>query len=223
MSRSSSEREIRDAVVARLRQAMPGARIIHELNVAGQGTNRIDVVAVDRQAIVGVEIKSEKDTLKRLTDQWAAFNKCCHRVFVAAHEKHFQEHRHEHMRDDLPGEMRLNHPDFFESWSRRRLVWPFPKPEKGFHGEAPWPFDPRRDCSSQPKASAMLEMLWADELRAECARHGLAANSRSTRPQMIAEMVWMMTGREMCEAVCRQLRGRVFTEADEPIREERAA
>lgn len=87
---------------------MPGARIVHELNVAGQGTNRIDVAAIETQAIVGVEIKSRKDMLKRLAEQWDTFSKCCHCIIVAAHEKHFIEHREPDWRDDVPSEIRLD-------------------------------------------------------------------------------------------------------------------
>ncbi|MGX1741606.1 hypothetical protein ACWIEX_08630 [Bosea sp. NPDC055353] len=90
---SADEEEIRAAVIVRLRELMPNARLVHELNVAGQGSNRIDVAAIDRQVIVAVEIKSRKDTLKRLGEQWDAFTRCCHYVIVAAHEKHFVEHR----------------------------------------------------------------------------------------------------------------------------------
>lgn len=216
--RSSSEQEIREAVVGRLRELMPDARIVHELNVAGQGSNRIDVAAVTRQSIVGIEIKSEKDTLKRLADQWSAFSDCCHYVAIAAHEKHFCDWRDPRWREDVPAERRLNHPEFVDNWSRRSRIWRYPRPEREQHGWAqPWVFCPVRDCRRQPKASAMLEMLWAEELRAECIRHGIAASSRATRPYMITEMVWNMTGREVCEAVCRQLRSRSFAEADEPM------
>jgi len=71
---SASEEEIRAAVVGRLRELMPDARIVHELNVAGQGSNRIDVAAIGKQAIVGVEIKSRKDVLKRLDEQGRSAN-----------------------------------------------------------------------------------------------------------------------------------------------------
>lgn len=221
---SADEEEIRIAVVARLRELMPSARIVHELNVAGQGTNRIDVAAIGTQAIVGVEIKSRKDTLKRLGEQWDAFTKCCHFVVVAAHEKHFIEHREPLQRADVPSQLRLNHPAFADSWYRQRHVWRFPCPADGrYPVDKHWTFDPLRDVRRQPKASAMLDMLWADELRAECARHGLSASTRRTRPDMIADMVWMMTGREIVQAVCRQLRERGFARADRASPRELAA
>jgi len=214
---SADEEEIRGAVVARLRQLMPGARIVHELNVAGQGSNRIDVAAIGKQAIVAVEIKSRKDTLKRLDEQWEAFARCCHYVVVAAHEKHFVEHREPGWSATTPTEIRLNHPGF-DRWERRNRVWRFPRPEREPHRyEAPWTFCPVKDVAKQPKASAMLAMLWASELRAECARHRLACDARRVMSSMVADMVWNMTGREICEAVCRQLRQRVFARADAPI------
>ncbi len=213
---SADEEEIRVAVVARLREIMPAARIVHELNVAGTSSNRIDVAAIDRQAIVAVEIKSRKDTLKRLDEQWIAFSRCCHLVVVAAHEKHFIEHREPHWRESLPAELRLNHPGF-ENWSRRKSIWRYPRPDRDPHGyDQPWTFCAIRDVRKQPQASAMLDMLWAEELRAECSRHRLASGSRRNRPEMIADMVWNMTGREIAEAVCRQLRSRSFVRSDLP-------
>lgn len=218
MSRSSAEQEIRDAVVARLRVLMPGARIVHELNVAGTGTNRIDVAAIEQQAIVAVEIKSEKDKLDRLSEQWAAFKACCHHVVVAAHLKHFAEHRPPYLRAEDRGEMNLNHPLFFGQWWHRSHVWQFPVPERGRYGEKPWSFNPHSACRTQPRAVDMLSMLWAEELRAES-----GFGSRAVRDTMIHHMAWTMTGREICEAVCRQLRARPFTEADAPIIQTRAA
>ena len=217
MTRSADEQEIRDAVVEQLRALLPGARIVHELNVAGQGTNRIDVAAIDRAAIVGVEIKSRKDVLKRLDEQWEAFNRCCHYVVVAAHEKHFREYRDPNWRDDVDPYIDLNHPLFLGKYRWRERVWRHPKPEKRERWEKVWQFDPHRDLVAQPQASAMLEMLWAEELRAECGVHRIAAPQRSIRSDMIRDMVWFMTGREVVHAVCRQLRQRAFAEADPPI------
>lgn len=227
---SSDEREIRDAVAARLRELVPSARIVHELNVCGTGSNRIDVAAVAPELIVAVEIKSRKDKLDRLAEQWPAFNACCHHVVVAAHEKHFVAHPeiNAHIRDDLPRELTLNHPLFVKQRFWGHKVWRYPRPEKGEFGREPsWMFSTHWDRvrgrrADQPRAAAMLDMLWAEELRYECARHRLDSGSRRTRPDMIADMVWMMTGREICQAVCRQIRARVFAEADPAIAIERA-
>lgn len=215
MTASADEREIRDAVVLKLRDMFPSTRIVHELNVAGHGSNRIDVAAINSSSIVAVEIKSKKDTLKRLDKQMQAFKKCCHFVFVAAHEKHFIEWREKYWRDDVPSQLFLNNEAFIGKHHMEKHVWRFPEP---LAEQNQWNrFDRNKDLSEQPRAKDMLEMLWADELRAECSQHGISATSRSTRPQMIRDMVWQMTGKEICQAVCRQLRERQFAQADAPI------
>ncbi|WP_159953174.1 hypothetical protein [Rhizobium sp. 18065] len=215
MTKSSDEAEIRSFVVDRLRGLMPGARIVHELNVAGTGTNRIDVAAVTTSAIVAVEVKSKKDTLVRLDEQWPAFNRCCHFVIVAAHDKHFAEFRDPQWRDDIPSEPRLNHPIFFKRWNMERHVWRYPTPLTSRMARES--FHPAKDTIRQPRAEDLLFMLWANELRDECSRHRLHSGGRATRPDMVRDMVWHMTGREIAEAVCRQLRQRTFAEADPPI------
>ncbi len=215
MTKSQDEAEIRAYAVERLRALMPSARIVHELNVSGTGSNRIDVAAITEKAIVGVEVKSRKDTLTRLEDQWAAFTACCHFVIVVAHDKHFADYRDSFWRDDVPSEPMLNHPLFFgKTGGKQKHVWRYPTPCGLRYGRE---FHPFKDTLIQPRAQAMLEMLWASELRAECARHRINSSSRSTRPDMVRDMVWMMTGREICHAVCRQLRRRDFAEADAAI------
>jgi hypothetical protein len=100
---------------------------------------------------------------------------------------------------------------------------PLPSPERlgkwsYGHGER-WMFDPWCDIiPNLPLHSAdLLKMLWATELQSECYRHRIATTARSTRFTMIREMALMMTGREVAQAVCRQLRARTFAEADPPI------
>jgi len=229
---SSDEREIREAVVTRLRAIMPGARIVHELNVAGQGSNRIDVAAVGERVIVAVEIKSEKDTLTRLSHQLEAFGACAHHVIVAAHIKHFKAYRDRNWRADVPDGYALDHEPFAGRgwWNHLGAVWPYPAAEghqfiSHDARSVPWNLPDRfiawADIGGirQPRAAAMLDMLWRDELAAEAGRHGIGSTSRTTHPQLVSSMVWAMTGREIATAVCRQLRGRRFAEADHPIGE----
>lgn len=222
MSVSSDEREIRDAVVARLRELLPSARIIHELNVAGQGSFRIDVAAVSRNTIVAVEIKSKKDTLKRLAHQVDAFSACSHLCMVAAHRKHFVEYVSPYnRRDDWPKTIVLNH-ELGAQHEMRDKVWCFPfnsdfEIENQFCNGKEWSFPARWQDRIAPAAKPLLDMLWASELKAECARHRIKTSSRSTIRSMIKDMVDLMTGREVVQAVCRQLRERSFAEADAPV------
>lgn len=201
-TRSSAEVEIREPVVERLRELLPGCRIVHEMCIAGQGSRRLDVAAITKTAIVGVEIKSEKDDLSRLREQWLAFTETCHHTIVVAHAKHFTDVR-------FYGRV-LDHP-LFNDWSHRDSVWHYPR-----HG-AEWSFDLTRLQRMQPKPSALLNALWGSELRVECERHGLSGAARRTCPEMIRDMAWNMTGRQVCEAACRQLRQHPFPEADPPI------
>lgn len=206
MTRSAHEQEIRDAVVIRLRELFPSARIVHELNVAGQGSNRIDVAAIDINGIAGVEIKSKADTLKRLADQMKAFRKCCHRVIVAAHEKHLV------VPEGYRTKRTLAAPEWSANpWSQLATVWSWPQVP-----HEPWELDKKAldPKARQPHAYRLLEMLWADELRYEANHHGIAAGPSQARDVMIRAMAWEMTGQEIAQAVCRQLRAREFAEAD---------
>ena len=220
---SDAEIEIRTAVVDRLRELVPSGRIIHELNTASTGSRRIDVACVTPDKIYGVELKSEKDKLDRLQIQWDAFTACCHHVVVAAHRKFFVEHRSRWQGSDSEPMLRLDHP-LSKSWAFRIALWCHPTPEFFLDSqyEKLWSIDMRRVAHlPEPRAAAMLDMLWRDELFHECARHGVSVARRATRSEMIREMAWHMTGKEVCHAVCRQLRARDFTEADAPIVEEK--
>lgn len=78
-------------LVERLRRIRPEARIIHEIQSACQGPNRIDLIAVSRSEIIAVEIKSERDKLDRLPAQVGAMLGCAHHVIAALHERFLAE------------------------------------------------------------------------------------------------------------------------------------
>ena len=195
MAGSSAEREIRDATVARARSLMPGARIIHELVVGGC---RADVAAVERDRITLFEIKSEKDTLDRLEKQAATFHKSAHATIIVAHEKWF------------------NGRGWFSGPMLSGTVWRYPEPER----KASWTphvWDLPRQSLKQPAPRIILDLMWRAEMVAEAVWHGLPAVRRMSMEKIKDEMAWAMTGRQIAEAVCRQLRARPFPEADPPI------
>lgn len=208
MAGSASEREIRDYTAGRLREMLPSARIVHELVVGGC---RADLAAVEADRLTLVEIKSEKDVLKRLDRQMHHFERAAHSVIVVAHERWF---------DRTP--YNSGHPRFVPSdplrdgVDSRGEVWAYPEVvERSMYGR--WAIPPWRRNGFQPRASDLLLLLWKPELLAEAARHRIVATSRSTVVHLVREMAWLMTGREIAEAVCRQLRGRHFPEADPPV------
>lgn len=193
--RSEAEGEIRTAVVARLRQVRPNARIMHEVNASSFG-NRIDVLAVDRAEIIAVEIKSERDKLDRLKDQISAMKGCAHHVIAAVHEKF-----------EL-GEVR-------KAMGWHHQAWFYPA------DTAYWP-EPRL-VPTIPLPSKALDMLWREELLEMCGRYSVCVPKRPTMGQMLPALRWSLTGRDLTLGICAALRSRVCIEADPPIEWREAA
>lgn len=209
---SAAERLIRDAVADSLRRQLPQARIVHELVC---GSRRADLAAVERDRLLLVEIKSEKDDLTRCDAQMRAFAECGHAALLAAHEKWFDRTPYSN------GLLRLAWPS---DRVRHDHIWCCPEPPPGDPGSM-YRWTLPRPTLHQPRAATILDLLWRAELMDECARHRVSCSPRSNRDDLITQMAWLMTGREIAQAVCRQLRARSFPEADPAIHDavERAA
>lgn len=185
---SEAERYLRGMAVDRLRLLMPGARIVHELNVE-VGTCRVDLAAVAPDQLVFVEIKSRKDKLDRLAKQAAIFAPACHRLVVCYASE------------------RWDVSTIYNASDYLAEVWPQDRPEW-------WSL---RDTFKPPNTSAMLNLLWREELYDEAVRANLQPTKRVSRQPLMA-MLWQhLTGRQVVAAVCRQLRGRHFPAADPAI------
>jgi len=206
--RSAAEQEIRDAVVAKLRGALPSARIIHELNVYGTGSNRIDVAAVTSDQIYAVEIKSARDKLDRLAGQAKAFSRAAHHFIVVAHEKFFE---HFEYNDGRPG-FRWPHDHY-------RNLWCYPEPEKGDksvgYGLYRWQMPPPMLTAPAPRD--VMHMLWADELTELAVKLRIGIGRRDTIETKIDQIAYHATGKEIIEGVCNALRRREFSEADPAV------
>lgn len=225
--RSTAEAEIRDAVVSRLRELRPAARIIHEINCATWGPNRIDVIAVSKAEIIAVEIKSAKDKLDRLPKQIASMRLMAHHTIVALHEKFLVEAKTNqwsahYERDGTYYLMAL------PEQCAGVTAWVFPERRRvpvdvvsgGYDQMAHWkPPRPRFDTALPTEA---IDMLWADELRELCVLLRVPVHRRSTRDECMRALRWLATGREITEGVCRALRRRNCPEADAPVMEEAA-
>lgn len=84
-NRSSEETEMRRAVEAWGRARLPGCRVMHELAV---NACRIDLAFVAECDLIGVEIKSSRDTLDRLERQMEEYNFCLPEVWLAVAPKY---------------------------------------------------------------------------------------------------------------------------------------
>jgi hypothetical protein len=205
---SAAEVAIRTAVVERLRRELPGARIIHELKVGG-GTNIADLATVEKDRLLLFEIKSERDVLKRAKKQMECFSKHAHGAILVLHERWF---------DRTPysdGSKRFVVPDEFRSYGWP--TWCYPEDaDDSAHGRFyRWVLP--RPSLRQPAARALLGILWRQEMVNVAAAHRVSIGRRENMTSIGDQLAWHLTGREICHAVCRELRQRPFAAADAPI------
>lgn len=222
--RSAAEKEIRDAVVAYIREHRPNARIIHEINAGSYGT-RIDVLAVERAELIAFEIKSERDKLDRLQDQMQGMKGVAHHAFAVIHEKFLVERETNqwaahYERDGLFYKRGL--PEPFQ-WSRR--VWVYPRKERAARPDyddlARWHFPDPTLNTALPAAA--LDMLWRDELYELCQMMGIKVPPRTPMAPMLQQLRWRCTGEQLTRGICTLLRARRCIEADPEIIERIAA
>jgi hypothetical protein len=188
-------------------------------------------VAVSPQEIFTFEIKSKKDKLDRLAAQAKAFSAVSHHFVAVLDQKWFVETRH--IRNKRPDMVGVDLGDkltaALDGKKYRYNLWVHPRMHEtafvdGHRVDDPmcW-HDPAKPyfgfgrATQQPHAFRMLNLLWKAELLAEARAAGLNVVTRDDIGGIIRKMVWGMTGQQVCEAVCRQLRQRDFAEADAPI------
>lgn len=207
--RSSAEAEIREPTVARLRELLPGCRIIHEIQNACQGPNRIDVLAVTKNRIAAAEIKSAKDKLDRLPAQIDAMRGVGHYVIAALHAKFFDVTQHRGRAWATP------------DWAitRGAVAWGF-----GFEGglsddciAMARPLAERWDKHQKGLPPAAIEILWRDELREIASRRVGVATSKLDMGQLRDVIRWHMTWNDVTHEICAALRARECREADPAI------
>lgn len=199
-----------------LRAQRPEARIIHEL-VLTQGGERIDIAAVWPDGIILAEVKSEKDVLKRLPGQLrAALALGCEvwlcaapkwREHVEAMSSH-QSHEKVELRNKsgiVIGSTYKTNPAYIGEISNVVLAW---EKDDGFEWENTW----RQRPYPPADGVAMLDMLWAEELRAISGTH-----HTDTRTKCMNAAREFMTGQQVRRAACAALMARAFPRADPPI------
>lgn len=211
--RSDAEAEIRNEVVTRLRQEFPSCRIIHEINASSFG-NRIDVLAVTEDKIAAVEIKSAKDTLKRLPDQLSAMRGVAHYVVSAIHEKFLEPVRtvDDRWSPEIADRTLYSAPQAASG----STVWAYPMRTRiGLIAESNWPMAGPWIKPTLNLPVYAIDMLWAAELKSACSRNKLKASG--TMDVMKDRLRWNLTGETITREICAHLRARICVEADDPI------
>lgn len=203
---SDQEREIRAATVSRIRQLMPAARVIHELNVE-KGIVRADIAAVCPDHLYLFEIKSQNDTLHRLGNQIRHFHPVCHGLIVVAHEKWCGAATAAGYPNCDAGKIIALH--------GRATLWQWPEPERVYGRDWTLP------SPTPPWHHRMLRLLWAEELRGVAHSHGIPVTAKTPAYKLSRILASSLTGAEIEKAVCAALRSRSFAWAD-PIMEQAA-
>jgi hypothetical protein len=220
VSGSEAEERIRAKVEAALKAEFPDARIVHELKIDG-GLVRLDLAAVRADGLTLVEIKSERDVLKRLASQLRAAHKITGDVRVYATEKHraellaaesasagFEWDETRRIGRSIPN------PGHIPQLSRSRVRI---ETDQGFANlremhDSWWP---RMVMGHIADPRALVELLWRDELAALLCNAQVSPGKRPTREPMKRLALEHMTGRQIRLGVCAALRGRPFARADQ--------
>lgn len=216
MGGSEAEERIRAKVVAQLRAAVPGARIIHELEMGGV---RLDVAAVTPDRIVVAEVKSERDTLDRLQRQVRGAVRAAGEVWVCVADRHADEvdaRRYPFVRDakgaiqygaDRRPVAKEGHFDEL----RECLLWRETPASLELYGRPATP--------KPPLFSAMFSLLHVTEMRESLAAFSIRGLHRKPSRDLIQHALEEMSGRDLRRAVCAHLRARTFFRADDPMTE----
>jgi hypothetical protein len=198
---SDAESQIRDATANRIRDLLPYARIIHELNVE-HGTVRADVAAVTEDRLYLFEIKSSRDNLHRLPTQLRHFHPVCHGLVVVTDEKWCGA-------ATAAGYPNCDARAIIRHHGGNIPLWQWPEPERVYGRDWTLPA-----TTTVPWHHRMLHLLWTDELRVLARDHSLPVNARFTGRQLCRDIAAAVPGSAIETAVCRALRARAFKWAD---------
>ncbi|MEQ5776308.1 sce7726 family protein [Thalassospira sp. NFXS8] len=147
-------RQALERQVLRDHNADPNTLVVHELGVLG-GASRVDIAVVNG-SLHGIEIKSDKDTLGRLSEQSRAYSRIFDKVTIVCGERHFEK-----VEECVP------------AWWGIKVAVSGPRGGIEFSQER----FPKLNRSQEPEALASL--LWKDEALDVLEKHGVAKGVRS--------------------------------------------
>ena len=200
---AQSELALREALESFCRDRWPDARIVHEL-VMGEGKVRADVVAIDTTHIAAFEVKGSYDDTTRLLHQVGMFQLCVPEVWMVVAENH--EYDASLIMHLLPSVGLI-----VAKGMDRGYRW----------GQGKDPVEITVTAEPEPRAvviEMMLNVLWANELRAICGRLNIACNARTTRAHAIKGLAAHVSVDELKRECCAELRARdALWRADAPM------
>jgi hypothetical protein len=189
-------------VVAWWHMNEPRGRIVHELPLSGfSSEGRADLGIIFPDALILIELKSERDKLSLLEKQFGAMRARSHDFKCVLHERWFLPD------GDVKDQTWIN-------WAAKEHIWRFPEADQK------WQFNRYgngRQDRLPPNPYFLLSFLWADELRDAYSYAGVLGNGRASMPSMVADLGQKLTGRQINKVVCTALLRRKFAEADDPI------
>lgn len=180
----AAEQEMRAIITAWGRKKYGDVRVIHELQL---GRRRIDMALVAESDIIGFEIKGPRDSLGdgRLDLQMAEYNFYLPEVWLAVHPK-WRDHK---AVIHFPNLMVIDGDNVIVRLGR----------------------DPHRD---EMCCSRLIERLWDGEARRIAIRRGLVQEQLADKfpgAKIRKILARMLTGHEIMQDVCRELRARPLT------------
>lgn len=193
-NRSCEELAMRGLVERWGRANWPRARLVHELVV---NTKRIDMAFVNTNHLIGVEIKSSRDTLERWREQAIEYHKTLPEVWIAFAPKWLGDPGI----DDIGGSLRYATGKILVSADEDLVSLKADQYPGGTCYE-------RAAQANETLTVPMLDLLWRDELTEMCESHFIRVRSVDTMPTLKVAAARNLTGIQIIKGVCKALRAR---------------
>lgn len=161
-----------------LQERFPGALIVPEFVCGTGGEARIDLAAITREGIYGVEVKGEGDTHARLATQGPAFSAVCSNTWLLPAPTLPK------MAERLP-----------YGWSILEAADDGSLRDVGYTLHKDWSVAPKR----------LLSVLWRGELMKLTTRFRVGVSKRARVMDIIAEVAELVPLREIRNGVCDML------------------
>lgn len=184
------DKDIREPMFDYLEEQFGKTRIFEEKII---GRSRADIIMLTDESIIGIEIKSDRDTYDRLKKQVRNYNKYCDYNYIAigkTHEKHVEKH--------VPKEWGIFVVAMEEDGilvSEKRVAMMNPKMKK----------------------DAQVTMLWRPELQHILERNHLPKYKQKSKKFVQQKLIEKLEWQELKQQMCDEMFERDYTLWDEEL------